>query len=477
MGKKIAIIGAGPGGYVAAIRAAQLGAEVTVIEQEKVGGTCLNWGCIPSKVMKTTAEMLEKFGRAEEFGIELKGAVIPNMRTLINRQQTVVKNQTDGVLKLFKRHKIRYVLGKGLIEGAHRVAVRSREGNVTEIGWDSLILALGSQQVSLPSFPFDGERILSTNDVLSLDNVPKSLLILGGGVIGCEFAFIFSSLGSQVTVVEALSRLLPLPWVDEDCSKVLEREMKKRKITFMVNRTVQGVEEAGARCRVTIGRSPFAQAGKDRDISPTIVDVDKVLICIGRNPRTAGVGLEKLGMQLDEGGWIIANDHMETNVPDVYGIGDALGPSKVMLAHVASMEGIVAAENAMGESRTMRYDAVPGTVFTMPEVATVGLTESQATDQGHAVRSDTVLFRNLGKAHVIGEIAGQLKVVSDRENGKILGVHIVGPHASDLIAEATLAMQLGCTVQQLAETMHAHPTLAEIMLEGSFKALDRPLHG
>lgn len=477
MGKKIAVIGAGPGGYVAGIRAAQLGAEVTVIEQENVGGTCLNWGCIPSKVMKTAAEMLEGFRRAEELGVELKGTVMANMRTLMARKQTVVKNQTDGVLRLFKRHKIRYLVGKGLIEGPHHAAVKSPEGGVTKVGWDSLILALGSQQVSLPSFPFDGERILSTNDALSLDQIPESILILGGGVMGCEFACIFASLGSRVTVVEALSRLLPLPWVDEDCSKVLEREMKKRKITFMVNRTVEGVEQAEGRCRVAIGRSPFAQMAKEKDITPLIADADKVLICIGRKPTTAGIGLEKLGVELDEAGWIMANERMETNVSDIYGIGDALGPSKVMLAHVASMEGIIAAENAMGESRTMHYDAVPGTVFTMPEVATVGLTETQATDQGYPVRSDTVLFRNLGKAHVLGEIAGQVKLVSDRESGRILGIHIVGPHASDLIAEATLAMHLGCTVQGLAETMHAHPTLAEIMLEASFKALDKPLHG
>jgi len=477
MAHKITVIGAGPGGYVAAIRAAQLGAEVTVIEQDAVGGTCLNWGCIPSKVMKTTAEMLEKFHRAQEFGIEVHGTIRPNMKALMARKQVVIQNQIKGVLKLFKHHRIRYLAGKGIIEGPHRAAVRLSDGTILDVPWDSLILALGSQQLGMSSFPFDGKRILSTNHALSLDEIPDSMLILGGGVIGCEFAFIFASLGSQVTVVEALSRLLPLPWVDEDCSKVLEREMKKRKITFMVNRTVEGVEEAEGRCRVVIGRSPFAQTAKEKDITPLIADADKVLICIGRKPTTAGIGLEKLGVELDEAGWIMANERMETNVSDIYGIGDALGPSKVMLAHVASMEGIIAAENAMGESRTMHYDAVPGTVFTMPEVANVGLTEVQAREQGYDVRSDTVLFRNLGKAHVIGEIAGQAKIVSDRENGRILGVHLVGPHVSDLIAEAALAMQLGCTVKQLADTMHAHPTLPEIMLEASFKALDRPLHG
>jgi dihydrolipoamide dehydrogenase len=477
MTKKITVIGAGPGGYVAAIRAAQLGAEVTVIEQEGVGGICLNWGCIPSKVMKTTAEMLERFHRAKEFGIDLHGTIRPNMKALMARKQTVIKNQTDGVLKLFKHHKIRYLVGKGIIEGTHRAAVTLSDGTMLEVPWDSLILALGSQQLGISSFPFDGRRILSTNHALSIDEIPDSMLILGGGVIGCEFAFIFASLGSKVTVVEALSRMLPLPWVDEDCSKVLEREMKKRKIGFMVGRTVEKVEEAEGRCRVTVGPSPMAKGVKDRDLKPLVVDVDTMLICIGRRPFTAGIGLDKIGVTMDEEGWIVANEQMETNVSNVYAIGDVLGPSKVMLAHVASAEGLVAAENAMGQRRIMKYDIVPGTAFTMPEVANVGLTEVQAREQGYDVRSDSVLFRNLGKAHVIGEIAGHAKIVSDREGGRILGVHLVGAHASDLIAEATLAMKLGCTVKQLAETMHAHPTLAEIMLEVSLKALDRPLHG
>ena len=477
MAKKITVIGAGPGGYVAAIRVAQLGAEVTVIEQEGVGGTCLNWGCIPSKVMRTTAEMLEKFHRAQEFGIEVHGTIRPNMKALMARKQVVIQNQIKGVLKLFKHHKIRYLVGRGTIEGNRRAAVTLSDGTMLEVPWDSLILALGSQQLGMPSFPFDGKRILSTNHALSIDEIPDSMLILGGGVIGCEFAFIFTSLGSKVTVVEALPRMLPLPWVDEDCSKVLEREMKKRKIAFMVNRTVDSIEEVGGKCRVTVGPSLLTQEGGKKGIEPTTVDVDTMLICIGRRPITAGIGLEKIGIAMDEEGWIVANEQMETSVSNVYAIGDVLGPSKVMLAHVASTEGLVAAENAMGKRRIMNYDMVPGTAFTMPEVANVGLTEVQAREQGYNVRSDSVLFRNLGKAHVIGEIAGQAKIVSDRESGRILGVHLVGPHASDLIAEATLAMKLGCTVQNLAETMHAHPTLAEIMLEGSLKALDRSLHG
>jgi dihydrolipoamide dehydrogenase len=302
-------------------------------------------------------------------------------------------------------------------------------------------------------------------------------LIVGGGVIGCEFAFIFAALGSRVTVVEALSRLLPLPSVDEGCSKVIQREMKKRKIQFMVDRTVQSVDINGGRCCATIGPSEYGPRPGDKDQKPLTVDAEKILVCIGRETNTAGIGLEKIGVKVDNGGWVVADEHMETGVSHVYAVGDVLGPSKFMLAHVATREGLIASENVMGGRRTMHYDVVPGVVFTTPEVTDVGLTESQAKEQGFAVRSESMLFRNLGKPHVIGEIAGEAKIVWDGGTGRILGFHMVGPHAGDLIAEGALAVQTGCTVSDLAETIHAHPTLSEVMMEVSFKALGRPVHG
>ena len=477
MAAKITIIGAGPGGYVAAIRAAQLGAEVTIIEQNNVGGTCLNWGCVPTKVMKVTAEILDKFHQAREFGVEVAGNVCPDMHRLMARKDKVIQDQTKGIFKLLNHHKIRYLKGYAYIEEANLVKVKLPDNTELEIPWERLILAVGSQPLSMSSFPFDGKRILSSNDALNLNEIPGSLMIVGGGVIGCEFAFIFAALGSQVIVVEALSRLLPLPSVDESCSKVLQREMKKRKIKVMVNRTVERVEGNGGRCHVTIGPSPFDREKKEQGLKPQKVEVEKVLVCVGRKPNTANLGLDKLGVKTDHNGWITADERMETNVPGVYAIGDVLGPPKVMLAHVASAEGSVAAENAVGGSHKMNYDIVPGAIFTMPEVANVGLTEAQARERGHNVRADTVLFRNMAKAQVIGEIAGEAKIVSDSENGRVLGVHIIGPHATDLIAEGTLAVQMGCTVKDLAETIHAHPTLAEIIMEASFKTLYRGLHG
>lgn len=477
MPRKISVIGAGPGGYVAAIRAAQLGAEVTIIERENVGGTCLNWGCIPSKVMKTTAELLEKLRRSREFGITLEGSIFPNMEALMSRKKRIIQNQISYIHALLDNHKIKYLQGVGTVKNFQLCVVKLTNGNTVEVSGDGVILAPGSAPQEISILPFDGTNMLSSNHALELHEIPESLLIVGGGVIGCEFAFIFSSLGSQVTVVEALSRLLPLPSVDEVCSKVIQREMKKRKIQFLVNRVPERVEKSDQKCRVVIGPSRFLTAPSEKELKSLSLEVDKILVCVGRQPNTTGIGLEKIGVKVDSGGWVLTNQHMETGVPHVYAVGDVQGPSKVMLAHVATREGLVAAENLMGSRERMDYGVAPNVIFTTPEVANVGFTEAQAKEQGFRIRSDSVLFRHLGKPHVMGEFAGEAKIISNAENGKILGVHMVGPQASDLTAEGALAVKLGCTVKELAETIHAHPTLAEVMMEASFKALDRPLHG
>jgi len=265
MTRKICIIGSGPGGYIAAIRAAQLGGEVTIIEQDKVGGTCLNRGCIPSKVMIKTAEMLENLRRAEEFGIHSIGPVTPDLLKLMDRKEKVIKSQSEGIHKLLKKNKIHYLKGDGFIKESGLISVKIEEGNTIEISYDSLILATGSYPISLSSIPFDGDRIISSNEALNLREVPESLLIVGGGVIGCEFAFVLAALGSKVTVVEALSRMLPLPSVDEDCSKVLQREMKKRKIKFIVNRVVESYKDKDGKLSVTISTSPFLENTSDKD--------------------------------------------------------------------------------------------------------------------------------------------------------------------------------------------------------------------
>ena len=474
---KIVILGAGPGGYVAAVRAAKMGADVTLIEADQVGGTCLNRGCIPSKVMKTTAELLNHFKRSKEFGINVAGDAQLDMKALMVRKETVVQTQAAGILNLLKKNNINYLQGQAKIIAPQKIEVQMADGNIQEIVWDKLIVATGSEPYEIPSIPFDGQKVLSSSHVLELSEIPKSLVIVGGGVIGCEFAFIFFSFGTKVSVVEGLDRVLPLPSVDEECSKVIAREMKKKKIKIILNRTVESVESHNEHLRVSIGKSPFSDTQNNETISSQIIEAEKVLICVGRKPNTENIGLKRAGVAIDSKGWIIANDKMETNVDDIFAIGDVLGPEKIMLAHVASSEGIVAAENAMGGNKHMDYDAVPGAIFTMPEVANVGLTETQAKESYSAVRSDSVLFRHIGKAHVIGAIAGQVKIVSEQDSGKILGVHIVGPHATDLIAEGTLAVQKECTVKDLANTIHAHPTLSEAMMETAMKAAGIEVHG
>ena len=477
MSTKIAVIGAGPGGYVAAIRAAQLGADVTLIEQENVGGTCLNWGCIPSKIMKTTADLLEDFKKAATLGVQITGAAHPDMVQLNDRKKAIIRNQAQGILNLIKQNGVSYLSGTARISGEETVSVSIDGENTITVPWDKLVISTGSSPFCPEAFSFDDARILSSNDALRLQEVPRSMLILGGGVIGCEFASIFAALGAQVTVVEGLSRLLPLPSIEETCSKILQREFKKRSIKFNLNQTVIKVDGADRLLRITLAPSALGNAAERPGAPVQTVEAEKMLVCIGRQPNTDDIHLDRIHVAVDNRGWVLADEHMQTNIPGVYAVGDVLGPSKIMLAHVASTEGIIAAENAMGRAREMEYRAVPSTIFTHPEVAAVGLTEARAREQGYGIRVDGILFRALGKAHVIGDIAGEVKIVSSEDDGKILGVHIIGPHAADLIAEGCLAVKQGTTVRELAETIHAHPTLAEAMSECAHKALGHPIHG
>jgi dihydrolipoamide dehydrogenase len=293
--------------------------------------------------------------------------------------------------------------------------------------------------------------------------------------VGCEFATMFSRLGSKVTVVEALDRLLPLPSVDQDCSRVLQREMKKRKISFLLGKTVVSCQcsEDGVQA-VVAPADGLAGSGPEQQET---LRAEAMLVSIGRAPNTRDMGLENTDVELDDKGWVLADEAMQTRDKRIYAVGDVCGPSRIMLAHVATAEALVASENALGGERTMSYDTVPGCIFTSPEVANVGLTEAQAMEKGLDFRAESVLFRTMGKAQATGEIAGQAKMIADRSSGRLLGVHIVGPHATELIGEATLALQTGCTVQALADTIHAHPTLSEIMVEVAAKASGRPLHG
>ena len=459
---RITVIGSGPGGYSAALEAARRGARVTLIERDEVGGTCLNRGCIPTKTWKTAADILGDRRRAAEFGIIIHDGVGIDMGRLLSKKQAVVKTLGNGMLGMLRKGGVRFVLGEAHVQNSCIIRVRRPDGGMEELPADRLILAPGSSPAGCYAFPFDGSRILSTNDAVNLAKVPVSVLIVGGGVNGCEFASILAALGSKVTVAEALPRLLPLDAVDGDTSREIEREMKKRGISVLLNRVVESVVpfEDGV-------RAVLAPADSTRG-EPVETVIELVLVAVGRRPCCAGMGLDRIGIRADGAGWIEANTRMETNVPGVYAVGDALGPSRAMLAHVASVEGVIAAVNALGGRAVMDYRTVPVAVFTSPEAAGVGMTEAQALAADPDARAHTFFFLALGKAHASGETGGHVKIVSD-SGGKILGVHIVGPHATDLIAEGALAVKMGATVEDLASTIHAHPTLAEAVMEAALK--------
>jgi dihydrolipoamide dehydrogenase len=456
---KIAILGAGPGGYVAAIKAAQLGAQVTVIEDTEVGGTCLNKGCIPTKTLLATTELLHKIKNSTEFGIEISGQVTPNLSRIMERKNKVVSTQVKGIRSLFKSWGISLIEGRGMIVSPEKIEVQKRDGTTDIVGADRIIIATGSRPAQLPLFPFDGDHILSSDDALTITSVPKTLIIIGAGVIGCEFAFIFSELGVDITMLEIMPRALSTE--DPDISETLERELKKKKIKLMTGVKVTGVQGKHDGIHV------YLEEGRE-------LVAEKLLVSVGRALNSDGIGLEAVGIEKGSRGEIVVNEKMETNIGGMYAIGDVTGG--LLYAHVASREGIVAAKNIIGLDQTMDYGVVPATIFTSPEIATVGLKENQAAEKGIKVKTGHFQFRAIGKAHVMGEITGFIKIVSDETSDRILGVHIIGPHASDLIHEAALAMKAGLKTKDIAETIHSHPTLSEGIMEAAEDVHGEAIH-
>ncbi|MCI0527953.1 MAG: dihydrolipoyl dehydrogenase, partial [Nitrospira sp.] len=451
---KIVIIGGGPGGYVAAIRAAQLGAQVTVIEEDKVGGTCLHRGCIPTKSFVAAVQVYEKVQKAGEYGIVLKGEARWDFPKLLERTRSVVDLQHRGIRILFKSWGVELLEGRGRLISPKGAEVALKEGKTMKVEADRIILATGSRPALLPLFPFDGQGVLTSDDALVLDQIPKDLLIVGAGVSGCEFACIFSLLGAKVTMVEVLPRCLSTE--DEEISAALEREFKKAGIGLLCNQRIESMQ----RVQSASGEGEMvARLSNGQEIR-----AERALITIGRTFNTKDLGLEAVGVNLGSRGQILVNEYMETNVPGVYAIGDVVGPP--MLAHKASREGIIAVGHALGtDPQRMDYRIIPSGIFTIPEIGSVGLTEQRALAEGHTLRIGRFHFRGLAKSHVIGEITGMIKVVSDAQNDEILGVHIIGPHATDLIHEAAIAMGLGAKAADIGQIVHAHPTLSEALME------------
>ena len=448
--KRIIIIGAGPGGYVAAIRASQLGAQVTIVEEQAVGGVCLNWGCIPSKTLLNLVDLGERARHAAAWGLTFEGPIGFDLKRMMARKNDVVQSLVKGITTLFKQWNIQHVAGRGELVSDRQVRVTDANGGTKLLDAEAIVLATGSSWPQMEQFPIDGQQVISSKEALDLTEIPQSIIIVGGGVEGCEFACLFSGLGSQVTLVEMMPTVLPTE--DEDTVAILAREFKKRKVQLYMNATIQDWQSTaeGIQATLSTGQSVIAE---------------KMLISVGRRMNSRGLGLETVGVKTGSREEILVDEHMESSVPGVYAIGDVTGKS--MLAHVASAQGKIAAANVMGSTQSINYDVIPAGIFTIPEIGRVGLTEKQACGQGVQPTVGRFRYGGLGKAQAVGEITGQFKIIADDQSQKIIGVHIIGAHAADLIHEGALAMQGGLTVPDVADMIHAHPTLSEGLMEAA----------
>jgi len=458
----VVIIGSGPAGYVAAIKAAQLGLKTALVERDKrLGGTCLLRGCIPTKSLLWTAELYSHILEAKEFGIDLKDPVVNWAQAMKNKEKVVDKG-VKGIDFLMKKNKVTVVKGTGRIAGKGKVEVTPEGGAAQVLDTKNVIVATGSVPKSLPSVKVDHKRILNSDSVLEIQSIPKTVLVLGAGAVGVEFASIFNHVGAQVTIVEYLPHLLPIE--DEDASKELERYFRRRKIGYELGAKVEKAEVTDTGVKLT------AQVGGETKV----LEAEILISAVGRAPVTEGVGLEKTGVQLDRG-FIKVDQFCRTGEPNVYAIGDVI-PTP-MLAHVGSSEGILAVEHIAGKDpQPINYDRVPSATYCYPEVASVGLTEKKARERGYDVKTGTFPFSAIHKASMSNENMGMVKIVSEKKYDEVLGVHLVGPHATELLAEACVALRLETTTEEIARTMHAHPTLSEIMKEAAEVTLGHPLH-
>ncbi|MBF0515534.1 MAG: dihydrolipoyl dehydrogenase [Nitrospirae bacterium] len=456
---KIIILGSGPGGYVAALKAAQMGAEVTVVEEKEVGGTCLNEGCIPTKTLVASAEAYAKAKDLASFGIDFTGEIKPNAQKILDRKNSVIATQVKGIRGLFKSWGVTLKDGKGSFVSEKEIKLIPKNGPEETLTADKFIIATGSRPASIPAFPFDGNRIISSTEALDMREIPDSMLIIGAGVMGCEFGCIYREFGTEVTLIELMPRALSTE--DPEISQIIERELKKKKIKLHLGVKVEKVttNDTGVVAHLSGGKELYAS---------------KMLVTIGRAFNTNGIGIEHTGVEMDKRGAIIVNELMETSNEDIYAIGDVTGG--MLLAHVASKQGICAVSNIMGHYEKMDYSVIPAGIFTHPEIASVGLREHQLQERGAQYKVGRFQYRGLGKAHAMGEISGLFKVIADSQSNKILGVHIIGHNASDIIHEAAVAMKAGLTAEALAETIHAHPTLSEGLMEAAEDVMGHAIH-
>jgi dihydrolipoamide dehydrogenase len=455
----IVVLGSGPGGYVAALRAARQGAAVTLVEKDLVGGTCLNRGCIPTKALLASADALARARAGEKYGFTVTGEIRADLPRMMERKDQVVAQMRGNVEVLLKKAKVELIRGTGRLAPGNHVFVDTDAG-MTALEADRIIIATGSEPALLPLFDFGHPAILTSTAALELDKIPESMLIVGAGVIGCEFASFFAELGTQITMVEMMPQMLPLE--DERLAKQFQGVYRKRGIRVLLKTKVEAI----------------AQYADDHVLARlsdgSEVRAEKVLVSVGRKPNSSDLGLEAVGVETDGRGYIVVNEYLETTAPNTYAIGDVNGGQ--MLAHVASHEAFVAVDNCLGARRARDLRSTPSCTYSHPEVASVGLNEKQAVEAGYQPATGTYRFPALGKAVAMGEDVGYVQLIADKETDLILGASMMGPHVTDVIHEVALAIQTGLTVGQLGNTIHAHPTIAEAVMEAAHDVHSESVH-
>ena len=462
----VAVIGSGPGGYVAAIRCAQLGMKTAIIEKySSLGGTCLNVGCIPSKALLDSSHHYDDAVKHfEDHGIEIPGEVKVNLEKMIERKQSVVDQTVDGIKFLMNKNKIDVIQGVGSFKDATHITIDKAEGEPETIEAKHTIIATGSKPSSLPFIKIDKERIITSTEALKMKEVPKHLLVIGGGVIGLELGQVYKRLGAEVSVIEYMDRIIPT--MDAALSKELTKSLKKQGVKFYVSHKVSAVDRNGEEVVVK------AADKKGNDVE---FKGDYCLVSVGRRPYTEGLNADAAGVKIDDRGRVEVNDHLQTSVKNIYAIGDVIkGP---MLAHKASEEGTLVAEVIAGQKPHINYNLIPGVVYTWPEVAAVGKTEEQLKEEGVKYKEGKFPMRALGRSRASGDIDGMVKILSDEATDEVLGVHMIGARVADVIAEAVTAMEFRASAEDISRMSHAHPTYAEAVKEAALAATDnRPIH-
>lgn len=458
----VIVIGSGPGGYVAAIRASQLGKKVAVVEKAEIGGICLNWGCIPTKALLKSAQVYTYIQHAENYGITIEGTVKADMEAVVKRSRSVAEGMSKGIQYLFKKNNVEMINGFGSLTAEKKVKVVDSDGNISEHEADHIILATGARVKELPNLPIDGKKIIGYRQALVLDKLPETMLVVGSGAIGSELAFFFTSMGVKVTLVEFMPNILPIE--DEEVSKLVERCFKKLKMTVMTDSSVTNVDTSGEKCICTVSTKK----------GDKIVEADIVLSAVGVQTNLDGLGLENIGIS-NEKGKINVDEYYRTNVEGIYAIGDIVhGPA---LAHKASHEAIICVEKICGlEPKPMNYNNIPGCTYITPEVASVGLTEAKALAAGYQIKVGKFPFTASGKASAAGNKDGFIKVIFNSENGQWLGCHMVGDNVTEMVATAVLARELGATGRDIIENIFPHPTMSEAIMEAAAAAYGEVVH-